>query len=114
MAFPIASAMTLSVAANSDSADQVVPTYQIVGRGVLRLVCKASAIGLRATLKVNGVPIADNMVVGFTGTTGTMSMVDNEMVKQGVVGGRVELFFRNTTGGALTIDHMLMFEPGGK
>lgn len=114
MAYPIASNMTLSVSAYSDSADQIIPTYQLLGRGKLRLICKGSAIGLNAILKVNGVPIADNVKIPFTGTTGTMSFVDNVLVEQVVAGGRVELVFRNTTAGALTIDHTLQFEPLGK
>lgn len=114
MGFPIATKMTFSVSANSDSADIVIPTYQIVGRGNLKLITKASAIGLNAVLKLNGVPLADNVAIPYTGTTGTISKVDNVLVDQMVAGGRTELFFRNTTGGALTVDAILEFTPGGK
>lgn len=111
MAYPIASKMTLSVAANSDSVDQITPTYQLLGKGKLRLICKGSAIGLNAVLKINGVPICDNVVIPYTGTTGTMDFLANVLAEQNVAGGRVELFFRNTTAGALTIDFVLQFEP---
>jgi hypothetical protein len=29
-------------------------------------------------------------------------------------GGRVSFYLRNTTGGALTTDALILFEPGGK
>lgn len=114
MAYPIASNMTLSVAANSDSADQITPTYQFIGPGILKLIVKGSAIGLNAVVKVGGTPIVDNQKIPYTGTTGTLDQLANVMMEQKVRGGRVEFFLRNTTGGALTADFILLFEPTSK
>lgn len=111
---PIATSMTLSVAAYSTSADLIVPTYQNIGPGMLRLVCKGSAIGLKANLKINGVPICDGVALPYIGTTGTLDFISNVLAEQRVAGGRVELSFTNTTAGALTVDSVLQFERMGK
>jgi hypothetical protein len=112
--YPIATGMTFSTAAYSDSADQVVPTYQNVGPGILRLVAKSSAIGMKAVLKINGVPIVDNLAMPYIGATGGLDFISNVVCEQRVKGGRVELVWRNTTAGALTTDFVLQFEPTGK
>lgn len=110
MSMLIGAASALSVAANSDSADQINPTYQNIGKGRLMVVAKASATGLKCTCKVNGVLLIPNLAIPFTGTAGTISVKDNVMLDQAINnGGRVELFFTNTTGGALTVDHQIYF-----
>lgn len=112
--YPIATGMTFSTAAYSDSADQVVPTYQNLGPGILRLVAKSSAIGMKAVLKINGVPIVDNLAMPYIGATGGLDFISNVVCEQKVAGGRVELVWRNTTAGALTTDFVLQFEPTGR
>jgi len=114
MAYPIASKMTLSTGAYADSVDQIVPTYQLIGKGRLRLVIKGSAIGQLVTIKVNGMPICDRMAIPYTGTTGTLDVAANVMLDQVVSGGRIEFFISNTTAGALTSDFVLTHEPLGK
>lgn len=112
MAFPIAGKSALSVAANSDSADQIEPTYQNIGKGRVTVIAKGSATGLKVTLKVNGVLVVPNIPVMYTGTAGTLSVKDNVICDQMIGGGRIEMIFTNTTGGALTVDHLVYFEPG--
>lgn len=107
----IASGMALSVAAGAKSADQVTGQYQYIGKGNLKLIAKGSATGMLYTLMCNGVAVANDQNVINFGTTGTMTAVDNVCVEQLVVGGRVELYFRNPTGGALTVDYQLFYEP---
>jgi len=111
MAVIVASKTTFSVAANTKSVDQVEGEFQFVGRGNLNLSMLSSATGLNATLKCGGITIIDDKPIPFFGTTGTMKILDNNVISQAVAGGRVELYFRNTTGGALTVDFMLGFEP---
>jgi hypothetical protein len=111
MAVLIASTTALSVAANTKSADQVAATYQNVGAGKLTLAAKASATGLYVTIIVGGVPIVNDLPIPFTGTAGTIDVSANVMASQVMRGGRVELYFRNTTGGALTVDSLLYYEP---
>lgn len=112
MAILIASGIGVSVSANSKSNDLVSGTYQFIGPGKITLVAKASATGLYNTLNVGGISLSNDLPVVFTGTAGTMSVNDNVVVSQFVSGGRVELFFRNTTGSAITVDYMLLYEPG--
>ena len=50
-------------------------------------------------------------LIPFTGTAGTLDVSAHIIVSQVIQGGRVELFFRNTTAGALTVNYMLLFEP---
>lgn len=107
----IASGTATSIAANTKSADQVDGQYQFIGKGNVNFYALPSATGMKCTLKVNGVAIVDDQDLPMFGTSGAMSKIDNLVVSQAVAGGRVELFFRNTTGGALTADYILEYTP---
>lgn len=111
MAVIVASATTFSVAANTKSVDQVDGQFEFVGRGNIQLSALSSATGLNCTLKVGGVTIIDDKPIPFFGTSGGLKILDNVVVNQAVAGGRIELFFRNTTGSALTVDYIVGFEP---
>lgn len=111
MAIVIASGTAVSTAANTKSADQVSGTYQFIGRGKITLVAKGSATGMNVQCLVGGVALVNDQAIPYTGTAGTISVNDNIMTSQIMGGGRVELYLRNTTGGALTTDYLLMFEP---
>ena len=107
----IKSATAESISANTKSTDQITGQYQFVGKGSLNFYGLASATGLKCTLKVNGVSIVDDEDLVMFGTSGSIKKIDNLVVNQMVAGGRVELFFRNTTGGTLTIDYILEYVP---
>lgn len=111
MAIVVASGSAVSVAANTKSADQVTGRNQYVGKGRIQLIAKTSATGMNYTLNVAGVSLIDDQIVPYTGTAGTISVNDNVVLDQVVAGGRVELFLRNTTGGALTNDYIIYFTP---
>lgn len=111
MAIVVASGTAVSTAANTKSADQVSGQYQHVGRGKFTLIAKGSATGMNIVCSVGGVNLVNDNPIPYTGTAGTISAVDNVMASQVLNGGRVELFLRNTTGGALTTDYILYFEP---
>lgn len=113
---PVAfSGTATSVAANSDSADLATGTYQFLrSRGVLTLYAKPSATGMKASLKIDGFPIIDRQSISNFGATGGLDIGPNSanMIDSVVVnGGRVELTFTNTTGGALTVDYAVKFMP---
>jgi hypothetical protein len=107
----IATQTALSVAANATTADQVSGTYQFVGKGVLSLIAKSSATGMKVSCVAGGVALVSNQFIPYTGTAGTISVKDNVMFSQKINGGRIELYLTNTTGGALTNDYLLLFEP---
>lgn len=111
MGVVVASETTLSVAANSKSSDQVSGEFEFIGKGNISLSALSSATGLNVSLKVGGITIIDDKPIPFFGTTGGMKVLDNLIVNQAVAGGRIELFFRNTTGAAITVDFMVQFEP---
>jgi hypothetical protein len=111
MAIVVASGITISTAANTKSADVITGRNQYVGKGRLQLVAKGSAAGMNITLNCGGVALADDNPIPYSGTTGTVSVNDNVMIDQVVAGGRVEMFLRNTTGGALTTDYIVYFTP---
>ena len=114
MAIVVASGTTTSLTTGLKTADLVTGRNQYVGKGRIQLVVKASsaaATGIRATLNVGGVALADDNLVPFAGTTGTLSTNDNTMIDQVVAGGRVELFFRNDSAGTLTVDYCVYFTP---
>jgi hypothetical protein len=111
MGIIVVSGAAVSVAANTKSADQVTGQYQNIGRGVLSLWAKPSATGMLYSLRVNGVALIDDQPVVTFGAAGSLSKVDNLILQQQVNGGRVELFLRNSTAGALTNDYILEFTP---
>lgn len=111
MAVLVASTSALSVSANAKSSDQVSGQYQYVGKGKFTLVARASATGMNVTCRVGGIGLADDLVIPYTGTAGAIDASAHVVVSQVMNGGRVELFFRNTTGGAITVDSLLYFEP---
>jgi len=111
MALVVGSASALSVAANTKSADQVSGQYEFVGKGKFTLVALGSATGMNAELRVGGITVVGDEPIRFTGTAGTIDVSAHTVASQVLSGGRVELFFRNTTGGALTVDYILYFEP---
>ena len=109
MAIVVASGATISVGANAKSSDQVTGRNQYVGKGRIQLIGLPSAVGMNYTLNVGGIALVDDQPVPFFGTTGTLSMRDNVICEQMIAGGRVELFLRNTTSGALTNDFTVLF-----
>lgn len=111
MAVVIASGTAVSTAANTKSADQISGTYQFIGKGKVTVVAKGSATGMNVTCLVGGIALVNDNAVPYTGTAGTISINDNIMTSQVMNGGRVEFYLRNTTGGALTTDYLILFDP---
>jgi len=111
MAIVVASGTAVSTAANTKSGDQVSGQYQHVGRGKFTLIALGSATGMNLTCSVGGINLVNDNAVPYTGTAGTIDTSAHVMASQVLQGGRVELFLRNTTGGALTTDFILWFEP---
>lgn len=111
MAVVVDTETALSTAANTKTADLVSGQYEFVGKGVFTLACLGSATGMNVELRIGGITIVGDQPIPWTGTAGTISIADNVMASQQLNGGRVELFLRNTTGGALTTDVLLLFEP---
>jgi len=111
MAVVINSQTALSTAANTKTSDLVSGTYQFVGKGKITLAAKGSATGMNITCLVGGVALVNDQAIPYTGTAGTISINDNIITSQVMNGGRVELYLRNATAGALTTDILLLFEP---
>lgn len=111
MAIVVASGTAVSTAANTKSSDQVSGTYQFIGKGKVTLVARGSATGMYLQLLVGGIALINDLPVPYTGTAGAISVNDHVVCSQVMNGGRVELYLRNTTGGALTTDYMVLFEP---
>lgn len=111
MAVVIASGTSVSVSANSKSADRVSGQYQHVGKGKFTLIAFPSATGMNITASVGGINLVNDEPAPYFGTTGSMDASAHVVTSQVLNGGRVELFFRNTTGGAITVDYVLLYEP---
>ena len=114
MAVLVASGVTFSLTTGLKSDDLVTGRHQYLGKGRLQLVAlgsAAAATGIRATLNVAGVSLADDQLVPFTGTTGSLSVNDHVMIDQMIAGGRVEFFLRNDSAGTLTTDFAIWFTP---
>jgi len=115
MSIIVGTGVTLSLTAGSKSAEQISGDNQYVQKGTITFVAKASAAaatGIRATLSVGGLPLINDQLVPYAGTTGTLSMNDNVVLSQMVSGGRVGLTFRNDSAGTLTVDWAVLYSPG--
>lgn len=113
MGLIMVNATALSVAANATSAEQVqTSTYQFVPfSGTAYLASRSSATGLNVQCAAAGQTLCNDQPIPYTGTAGAISVVDHELISFPVEeGSRIELRFRNTTGGALTVDYVLMLE----
>lgn len=111
MGVTVGAATSVSLAANTKSADLVSGQYENVDQGKIILVALPSATGMNVTLSVGGVTLVNDQPLPWFGTTGAMDLSAHVVTAQQVGGGKIELFFRNTTAGALTYDYQLMFEP---
>lgn len=103
----VVSKLALSVAAGATSSDQVSGTFQFIPKGILKLYARGSATGLTFSCLNNGMMIANQQSVQAFGATGALSRNDHLTFEQAVNTGRLELYFQNPTGGALTVDFIL-------
>lgn len=110
MAVNIASGIYTCVA-NTKSANLVTGTYENLGKGKITLCAKASATAPAISLLVGGIPLVNDQKIPFTGTAGTIDISANVITSQNVMGGRVELYIREITGGTPTTDYIVFFEP---
>lgn len=111
MGYPIYTTQGLSTGAYTKTANLITGRNQFLGKGRLQLYAKGSAIGMNISVAVGGVALMDDLAVPAIGTTGSLSTNDNAVIDQVVAGGVAELYFRNTTAGALTMDAIVVFTP---
>lgn len=111
MAVVVDTETALSTAANTKTADLVSGQYEFVGKGKFTLAALGSATGMNIELRIGGITIVGDQPIPWTGTAGGLDISAHVIASQSLQGGRVELFLRNTTGGALTVDLILLFEP---
>jgi len=111
MAVVVASGTTVACAANTKIGDLVSGQYQTVQKGKLTLVALASITGVNCTLSIGGVTLINDLPLAWFGATGSLDLSAHVVVSQQVLGGKIELYFRETAGGAPTVDYQLMFEP---
>lgn len=111
MAVVIATRTALSTAANTKTADLVSGQYEFVGKGKFTIAALGSATGMNVELRIGGITVVGDQAIPWTGTAGGLDLSAHVMASQTLNGGRVELFLRNTTGGALTTDLILLFDP---
>lgn len=111
MAVVVDTETALSTAANTKTADLVSGQYEFVGRGKFTLAAIGSATGMNVELRIGGITVIGDQPIPWTGTAGTLDISAHVIASQVLNGGRVELFLRNTTGGALTVDLILLFDP---
>ena len=111
MAVVVDTETALSTAANTKTADLVSGQYEFVDKGKFTIAVLGSATGMNVELRIGGITIIGDQPIPWTGTAGTLDISAHVMASQTLNGGRVELFLRNTTAGALTTDLVLLFEP---
>lgn len=105
--FGIMSDSALSVAANAVSANVYAgKLYEFPPRpSIVRIRVSGSAAGLNATLLIGGVSIVNDQPI--TQSNRWPILPDDLLIQVPVrAGARLVLTFRNTTGGALTLNHV--------
>lgn len=107
----VAAKTALSLTTGTESANQATGTYLNVGKGIHRLIAKASATGMLVSVIVGGMIICRNAAISWFGTTGTLDFLANKMFEQEMPGGQIEIIFSNPTGGTLTVDFVYEFLP---
>jgi hypothetical protein len=112
MSFVIASGTTITLAAGAKSADQITGTYQFLPNdAMVTIAALSSATGLTMTLAINGAVVINDLPISFFGATGGLRLSENTITAQlAEAGSRVELTFRNTSGGPLTFDFLVTGE----
>jgi len=113
MGVVVASGTATSTAANTKSSDQVAGTYQFLPwNAIIRVIARGSATGMNVQLFASGQALMNDLAIPYTGTAGAISQMDHEIASFPVAAGsRIEFYLRNTTGGALTTDFMILAEP---
>jgi len=111
----VAAGTATSIVANTKSADQVNGTYQFLPfNALVRVIARGSATGMNVQLFANGQALANDIAIPYTGTAGAISIEDHQVAAFPVIAGaRIEFYLRNTTGGTLTTDYMVLAEPLG-
>lgn len=101
---PRMSGQAVSVAANATSANQVAGLqYEFLSRPTQLIVaCASSAVGINATLIVGGVTVIDDQPISQANRFPVLPDDIATVVRRAL--GRIILRFRNTTGGALTVN----------
>jgi hypothetical protein len=101
---PRMTGQAVSVAANSVSANQVAgQLYEFLANGQpLMLSAASSAAGINCTLLVGGVALINDQPISQANRFPIIP--DDVATKYRGRGGRIVLTFRNTTGGALTVN----------
>jgi len=95
----------LSIAANSVSANIYAgKLFEFVSACVVRIRASASAAGLLFRMLANGVTVVDDQAVA--GDNVWPKLPDHLVIQYPFGGGRLLAFFRNTTGGALTVNEV--------
>lgn len=101
-----------SLAANTSSANVLAGKLNefISVPSVVRLYAQASAVGLNSTFLVAGVSQIQDQEIG---ALNRMPIVPDDLVVSCVapVGARLALYFRNTTGGAITAFSRVDVDP---
>jgi len=111
MGYPIASDVTLSTGAYTKTANLITGRNQFLPKGVITIVARGSAIGMRCSFLCGGVAIVDDLVIPYFGATGTLDAQSHIVASQSIAGGVAEFYLRNTTVGALTTDYTVLFTP---
>lgn len=112
MGIVIAAGTAVSTALQTKSADQVSGSYQFLPfDGTLFVAARGSATGMNIQCFANGQALMNDLSIPFTGTAGAITVKDHEIAAFPLPSGsRVELFLRNTTGGALTTDFIVFLD----
>lgn len=111
MAIVIATDVTYSQGAYSKSANLITGRNQFLQKGRIVVTVLPSAVGMNISLNIGGVPLVDDQVIPWIGTTGAMNVKEHVIIDQVIAGGTAELYLRNTTVGAVTADYVVHFTP---
>lgn len=112
MSFQVMSDSALSVAANATSANVYAGKIAefIMRPSIVRIRVSAAAAGLNATLLIGGVNAINDQAIS---SSNRWPILPDDLLVQVPArpGARLVLTFRNTTGGAITVNHVTEIIP---
>lgn len=114
MGFQIAGGMALSLTTGVTSAELISGSWQNLPKGRLTVLARGSATGLTHSMLVGVYALMVDQPIMYFGTTGVLDRLAHIALDQNVNGGYLSYKIKNPTGGTLTCDYSVLFEPAGK
>lgn len=114
---PVNFSWSQSIAAGTTFNPLTTFDYEMPDTGVaVEVLHRATAVGLVAVIKSGGIAISQESPVQAGGTAGTLParQTTEPLTGKGFQSKKLQVFYRNPTGGAITVDGIIIVTPLGR